>query len=476
MPVFCLLLAVPLRAQDTRTVELSANSLIGYEEAGGRVNRLIGNVQLRQGQTRLWANEATDTGRDDILFTGNVLIVERGDSLRADRVVYNKRTKTGQANGHVRLSDGEVVVQAPSGLYFTEEKRARFTEGVTLVDSTSVLESQGGEYFSDEKRAEFYGAIRLRTDQTFLEADSIIYFRETEVSIARGHVFIEQEGGDDAAEADSTTRTFLFSDWAWNDNPNQTSRLRGRPLLVQIRADTTGAPTDTLIIRAGEIEATRPDSTLQRLIATDSVRIWQQDFAARADSVVSERWRLPDQPVREESRLYRSPMAWFEQTQVSGDTLRVLLRDGGIDSLFVRSNTFVALFDTLLQRPQQLRGQHLVGLFRNDSLHTLHVGPNAETIYFLKNEDQAPDGAVRVSSDRAAFYFEQGELRDFKFFVDVEGTLYSEELLPQPFSLTGFRWLPDHRPTKPALLTEPGTLERLAASPAASPPPPAHRP
>jgi lipopolysaccharide export system protein LptA len=465
--LFCLLLllAAPLQAQNTRTVELSANSLVGYEQAGGRVNRLLGNVQLRQGETRLWANEAIDTGQDDLLFTGNVLIVERGDSLRADRVLYNKRTKTGQASGHVRLSDGEVVVQAPSGLYFTEEKRARFTEGVTLIDSTSVLESAGGEYFSDEKRAEFYGAIRLWTEQTFLEADSITYFRETEVSIARGHVFIRQEGGGDTAEADSTTRTFLFSDWAWNDNLNQTSRLRGQPLLVRVRADTTGTPTDTLIIRAGVIEALRPDSTLQRLVATDSVRIWQQEFAAVADSVVSERWRLPDLPTREESRLYHNPMAWFEQTQVNGDTLRILTRDGGIDSLFVRANTFVALFDTLLQRTQQLRGQHLVGLFRNDSLHTLHVGPNAETIYFLKNEDQAPDGAVQASSDRVTFYFAGGELQDFKFFTDVEGTLYSEELLPQPFRLTGFSWRPDERPTKPSLLMVPGTLERLAASP-----------
>ncbi|MEX1056015.1 MAG: OstA-like protein, partial [Rhodothermales bacterium] len=146
----------------TREVEVSANLLEGDAVNGERIRRLTGDVRLRQEETRLWARRAVQyLDRREILFTGDVLVVERGDTLRADTVLYNSRLKTGSARGRVRLSDGDVFVRAPSGLYFTREKRAQFTDGVTLIDSSAVLTSRGGEYWSDEKRAEFYGEVRL---------------------------------------------------------------------------------------------------------------------------------------------------------------------------------------------------------------------------------------------------------------------------------------------------------------------------
>ncbi len=427
---------------------------------------LIGDVRLRQGDTGLRANRATEyADRDEYLFLGDVLIIERGDTLRAERVRYNKRTKIGYATGKVRLSDGEVVVYAPSGRYHTEEKRAVFEDGVTLVDSATVLTSRAGEYWSDDKRAEFYGEVHLSGDRTYLESDSVTYFRDTEVAVARGDVFIERLGGedDDTAASDSTTRTFLFGQSAYNDNRGGVSRIRGRPLLIQLRADSTGAPTDTLLIRAGRLDVIREDS-LQRLIARDSVKIWQRDFAAVADSVVYERVRFEGLPVREESRLFRDPMAWFQRSEAHGDTLRVTARESAVDSLFILGSAFVAQRDTVLDRLSQLRGRYMLGLFENDSLRTLFVRPNAEAIYFLRDEDtDALKGAVRASADRVVFDVQgEGKPKDIRFYRGVEGEYYDVALIPEPFRLDGFRWEPERRPEKLRLLT-PEVLERLTA-------------
>jgi len=432
----------------TREVELSADLL---QRDATQQAQLTGNVRLRQGDTRLWSRRATDLPeRNEILFSGDVVIVERGDTLVADEVLYNKQTKTGRAAGHVRLSDGDVVVQAPSGLYFTKEKRARFDDGVTLVDSTSVLTSRAGQYWSDEKRAEFYGDVHLDADRTTLASDSITYFRETEVAIARGHVFIERIGGDeDGAAADSSVRTLLLGDWAHNDNRATRSRLRGHPLMVQLRTDSTG--TDTLLIRALRIETLREDS-LQRLVAVDSVQIWQRDFAAVSDSLVYERFRGTGLAPREESRLFRRPMAWFQRAQVSGDTLRLAAHNDRVDSLFARGRAFVAQLDTLLDRIQQLRGQRLTGLFEQDSLRSLRMEPNAEAIYYMSDDDDRRSGAVRTSADRIIFTFAGDALESTRVLVGVEGTYYPEELLPPAFQLDGFQWLPERRPSRIGLL------------------------
>lgn len=438
----------------TREVIIGADLLEREVVDGENVRRLVGNVMLQQEDTRLWARRATQfPNRRDILFTGEVLVVERGDSLRADSVFYNERTKVGRARGNVRLSDGDVIVYAPSGLYFTREKRARFTEGVTLIDSSATLRSHEGEYWSDDKRAEFYGDVVLDEDRTHLEADSVSYFRETDVSIARGRVFIEHLGEEEEAEADSLSRTLLFGDRAFNDEKASFSRIEGRPLLVQLRTDTTGSEVDTLLIRAVLLDVSRSDS-LRRLVAIDSVRIWQSDLAAVADSVVYDRLTTEDDSVHEEVRLYRDPLAWFKTNQVSGDTLLIDARAGSVDTLLMRNNAFVARMDTSLERVQQLKGRHLTALFRNDSLQTLSIGPQAEAINFLGDEDDEPAGALRMSADRITFYFEGDEASRISAVRDPESTYYSEDLLPQEFSLEGFQWLPERRPTREGLLND----------------------
>ena len=447
----------------TREVIIGADLLERDNVNGEDVRRLIGNVTLRQEDTRLWASRAIQyPSRRDILFTGDVLVVERGDSLRADSVLYNERTKVGRARGSVRLSDGDVIVYAPSGIYYTREKRARFTEGVTLIDSSTTLRSLEGEYWSDDKRAEFYRDVVLDEDRTHLEADSISYLRETDVSLARGHVSIEYLGDDDSAESDSLSRTLVYGDQAYNDEKASFSRIEGQTLLIQLQTDSTGSEADTLLIRSVRLDVTRSD-TLRRLVAVDSVQIWQRDLAALADSVVYDRITSEGDSLREEVRLYKDPLAWFETNQVSGDTLLIDARDGSIDTLLVRSNAFVARMDTSIERVQQLKGQHLTAVFQDDSLRTLAIGPQARAINFLGDDDDEPAGAVEMSADRIIFYFEGKETSRISALRDPESTYYSENLIPDDYGLEGFQWLPERRPTRAGLLRNVVVRERRIA-------------
>ncbi|RMF62313.1 MAG: organic solvent tolerance protein OstA [Bacteroidetes bacterium] len=436
---------------------------------------LVGDVRLRQGETGLRAGRALELiAQEAYLFLGDVVIVERGDTLRALRVRYDHRHKVGDADGGVVLSDGDVVVRAPSGRYYTDEKRAVFEEGVTLVDSASVLTSRAGSYWSDAKRAVFFDQVRLTGDRTFLEADTVVYFRETEVADARGRVFIERLGGDEDAGAaeDSTTRTFLFGARAYNDNRAAFSRIEGRPLLVQLRADSSGALSDTLLVRAERLEIVRQDS-LQRLIAVGDVQIWQPEFAAAADSVVYERRTRAASDVREETRLFGRPAAWFDTSQATGDTLRITARGGALDTLFITGQAFVARRDTLLDRLSQLKGRTITGLFVQDTLRTLLVGPNAEAIHYLRNEDTDDlGGAVQASADRIVFDLEgDGELRDIRFYRGVEGTYFDAGQIPEALRLDGFRWEPERRPRPETLFpaTWKERLDRHLNAPAGAP-------
>lgn len=436
----------------------SADLAERVEVDGEFIRRLTGNVYVQHDSTSLWSNRAFEyKGGDEYLFLHDVLIVDQGDTLRADTVYYEKINKLGRARGNVSLTDGDVTVLAPSGWYYTDEKRAEFREGITLLDSLSELTSLTGIYWTDEKRAEVEGNVLLNSERTRLSADSLTYYRETEVSVARGNVFIERWGSVEEAEADSSIRTQLYGEYAYNDEHAGLSRIRGRPLMLQLREDSARTDIDTLAIRALHLEALEKEG-LQRLTAVDSVQIWRRDFAALADSVVYERLEIvldtldaSSVDTLEETRLFQSPIVWVEEAQVTGDTIRVRGQAGSVDSLFVRSNAFIAQRDSVTNKIQQLKGQHLVGVFEEDSVRTFTVGPNAEAIYFRKNDEERIEG-IQASGDLAVFQIKGEKPERIVFSTDIQGTLYPESLVPSPFELEGYQWSPHLRPTKVELL------------------------
>jgi len=281
--------AEPPDTSETERVVVNADSLSALSRDGERIQELFDDVQVDQDTTQLRSEYGLRyLNRDELLFTGDVVIYERGDTLRADTVEYNKRTKVGRARSNVRLTDGDVVVRAPRAVYYTEEKRSVFPDSVTLIDSSRVLRAQWGTYVSPEQRAEFEGEVRLTDPRTYLEADSLTYYRDEDRSIAVGDVFVRRAETEDDTSADTTSRTYLFGNWVDNQQKNRYSETRGRALLLRVRLDSTGAPEDSLVVRSRRLEAYRTDQ-YRRLVAVDSVRIWQNDLAAVADSAVYDR-------------------------------------------------------------------------------------------------------------------------------------------------------------------------------------------
>lgn len=426
----------------------NADLLSVGDSAGTPVQRLIGNVRLRQGETRLHANRAIRyEARGEILFVGNVVVFERGDTLFADRVLYRESTKVSRASGRVRLSDGEVVVTAPSAVYHTSDKYTEFTEGVHLVDSTTVLASERGTYWSEEKRAAFSGRVRLKSEDVTVHADSLSYERETEVSIATGDVFVYALRLDDSEFADTTSVTAVVAGWAYTDPREGLRRMRDDVLLYQVRFDSS--KTDTLLLKSDLLHVVEGDTT-ESMFATGDVSIWNMGTAARADSITYTS-RSTDGVRRERIQFFRSPMSWYKESQVSGDSLWIASTGGEPDTLVVRGRTFLADMDSVLQRVHQVRGANLDARFLGGGRRRMTVSPNAEAIYYLKKDGKA-DGAVRTSADRIIFVFENDRMKHVRAEGGVEGGFHPEHLLPQDFKLDGFRWVPERRPQKTVML------------------------
>lgn len=223
-------------------------------------------------------------------------------------------------------------------------------------------------------------------------------------------------------------------------------------------ADSTEVPPgQEALLDSGEARG-------ERMAIPDSVRRVQDDSLAET----SEGWESPaaepgERLPLEETRLFSSPITWFERAQVWGDSIRVRAHERSLDTVYVRGSAFAAQMDTTLDRIQQLKGQDITAYFQADSLRRLLARPNGQAIRFMASENERTlRGAAKSSGDRIMIRFRQGTVRRISIIGGVQSSYYRKpEHIPDPFRLEGFQWTPDRKPTKRRLLRGPRVRQKL---------------
>ena len=191
---------------------------------------------------------------------------------------------------------------------------------------------------------------------------------------------------------------------------------------------------------------------------------------------------------------------------VTDSMLLVLIDDG--DSLYLHSDTLRVLFDTA-QSPQHFFAYNKVKFYRydmqgacdsmvyhiEDSTITMFFNPvvwseanqltadtirfnildsvnmsmelcNAESLYYILEEDSSLVGINSAATSEMRITFEDNEIQAITFYNDPDGKLYPDaELHTKDRQLKDFRWLNAYRPaTRHEIFTMP--MERVATQPA----------
>jgi len=397
------LLPALLAAQEGNLVVLqNADSLEGRVIDGEDVRELIGNVHMTQGKVDLWCDRAIQyvrLGRVDLM--GNVLVREDSLTLRAPRAAYHQ-----------------------------EERRAEGFDGVQLDDGATILRARYGNYWIDRRLAQFSGNVLVLDSVSAATGDSLTYYRDDRRSIMVGNVSVNHR----------PDRVVITGGRLLHDGARDYSRVTLDPVLTQI--DSSGGGRDTLVVRALAMEAVRDSA--RRFLAIDSVRIVRRDLAAVAGLAVF----FTD---GDSIRLRKSPLIWYQETQVSGDSIDVMVRRRALESVLVSGSAKAISRSTAdtVGRYDQITGEMLRMEFRDRQLSRLDVETQAISIYHL-TEDSLANGLNRTTGDRILMSFEEGKIRTIRVFGGVEGQYVPENVLrgrESEYRIPGFVWRTD-RPTK----------------------------
>ena len=350
-------------------------------------------------------------GEDAREFNGNVRFSQENVHVSCDRALQMLKSGRVDLTGNVVVvDDSGVTMRSPRGIYYRDERRAVALDSVHLFDGKVNLTAKYGEYFVDPKRAFFRRQVVVQDTSSTVTADSLTYFRVEKRSIAAGSVAVYNRTDN------VTIRGHRLDHWS----EKQFSRVTDEPVLTQIDSSATGK-LDTLVVRSRVMEAYR--DTLKLLVAIDSVRIVRADLAAVCS--LAKFYTERDSIV-----LRGAPVVWYQNTQVTGDSINVYLRKRKLDHVNVMGNAFaISPSDSNFPgRYDQLTGESMKMQFVDKGLSRIDVETRAISVYHLY-EDSLGNGLDKTSGDRIVIHFDEGKVQSIRVIGGVEGQYVPENMV-----------------------------------------------
>jgi len=227
-----------------------------------------------------------------------------------------------------------------------------------------------------------------------------------------------------------------MGNYAWYNKQPEEFMVTGRAVFIQI------SNNDSLFLHADTISAnTIADSTVNgyRLMkAYYGCRIFSEDLQAKCDSLS---YSFQDSVIR----LYKTPVIWSEENQLTSDSMAVFTKNRQTDRLELYNSAFISSqVDTL--RFNQIKGRSLTGLFKNNELYKIEIRGNGESVYYLLD---GPDiaGVNQSKCANIEATVEKGRISEITDFGSPEGFIDPPDIIKiNEIRLAGFQWLDGLRP------------------------------
>lgn len=410
----------------TQTLDYNVGENIGSYINGGKVVN---------GESVLTSVDGTYFGETkDVLFKKNVHLVDPQYDLRADSLLYN-----------------------------TEFELATFITQTTIIDSTKKqIVTSDGFYDLKNRKAKF-GKNPVITDpvkRTYVTAIDIDTEDETGLSKLRGNaVFIDsaqgQVLGGNYLEVNSNTNHLYAKDdpYIIVKQENDSMYIRADKFISGkvtdlMRELRTKAYSDTLLgLDSAGVDALYPlpvfeegkDSADRYFIGYYNVRVYSDSLQSKADSIYYSN-------IDSVLRLYKDPVVWNPENQITGDTMYVFTKNQNPEEIYVFENAFaINIYSKDLFN--QLKGKRINAFFANGEINLIRARIGAESIYYIPDEDSALIGVNKLEGEMIELRFVNKELDKVASIGQPTGRMNPiQQATESDTKLNNFNWREAERP------------------------------
>ncbi len=412
---------------------LQSDQLEGVTTEDGRIRKLTGNVKLQTDDFTIVCDSAMQyLDLDELRAFGNIEIESDRERIWSDKATYD-------LDSEITHFEGRVIMQSENALLFSQEvfysfatEIALFPEYLRLEDERGVLVADSGYYYNALDSAIFRGNVQVADSLQYIEADSMFTNRADEYYELHGRVFLD----------DLEHRTRLMGQFVLSDSTGY-RRVEGGSRMRRINEEQT----DTTFQWSEWMEVHQKD-TINTFTAYENVHIWSDSYSSLSDTADYD-------DLTEKFILTGNPRLWYDEMQLSGPYILIQVEDDSVRYLRGHDRPFAVQRDTAIDRLNQITGDTLYIEFQEGTVSFMDVFPQGNVLYFVKDSDGNPDGAIEMTADFIKLLFGGGELDDVIARRNVDGTFHPENPDVENKRIDGFVWEPELRPQRPDEPMEP---------------------
>lgn len=486
--VILLLLSNVIVAQKKTTIHILNADKADYDERLGKdVQRLIGNVIMRQDSTYFYSDSAYFNEKTKFFDGfGNVhIIVNDSVNIYSKLLKYNGETKFAELFYDVILKDDSTTLKTQYMTYDRVGHLATYPNNGTTTRNDKKLVSKKGYYRDDIKVLYFRKDVVGTMPDYKIVSDTLVYDTENEMMYFYGptniynkentlignygwynteteFIYLDRRATLKNEEQSMTADTMFYnrktgyakalSDVIIEDTVNKAT-LKGEyaelwknigkcMITDNLRAyyyeeiDTLFAIADSMYVYFDTIS-----NDVQRINAFYNVRFFRNDVQGKCDSL---HYIIPDSMVY----MRTEPVIWAENSQLSGDLIDIKVKGQAIENLMMHPNAFVIQQDSI-KGFNQVKGNEITIYFKDKDIDNMYNKGNAETIYWLRDDDGSLIGINISKSDEMDIKIRDREMSKIKHYNNIKETLYPEKQLKDGMEhLKGFLWQEDKKPVR----------------------------
>ncbi len=432
-----------------------------------------GKVLVKQGDSiNMVAKYVEYSGKTELAFAqGEVVLTEPNSVLTTDKLYFDRIRQLAyyDTSGKV-VRDSSGTITSQIGRYYMNSKKYQFTKDVVLVNPDYTLNTERLDFFPDNGHAYLFGPstivgeesniytergfydtnantgyfqrnAKIDYDNRIIEGDSIYFDRDRSFASATNNIKV----------TDTINNSIVKGHYAevWRDKDSIFITKRALAITVQEK-DSVYLHADTLMVTGKE------DNRVTR--AYYNAKLYKSDLAGKADSIhvdhktgLTELINLSRYSSTDAFATARKPVLWNIGNQMTGDTIHLIsnVKTEKLDSLKVFNNAFLVSKDTISDDGyNQIKGQRLIGLFRNNELYNVDIIKNAETIRYMRNETNELIGIQKSKSGSINIQIVEQAIEEVRFINQIDGNIFPEPDFPRNARrLRGFDWRGEERPS-----------------------------
>ena len=488
-------------AQKKKIEIIKSDSLIFQTLELGRYRKLIGNVKLKHIDAYMFCDSAIiDIEANYMTAYGKQVHIKKGDSIDVwgNFLEYFGDQKFGRLTGMCSMRDNTMILTTPELNYNTETDVGSYMSGGRIVNKETTITSAIGYYYHQQSTAIFYGDVVLKDKERTIHADSLRYNTTKEIAYfitkttiidKDSNIIVTNRGyydtklekaffgnnteikkGDASVKAetidydnktkiaiaknnvvfqDSSERTTMLSNYIYSDENKSLVLAYRDPLMITVsenQKDTMYLSADTLLTY--KIASTDSLQVNDSISGNDSIKIlkaWhhmkliQGKMSAIADSLF---YSESDSIFK----MYYAPALWMDSTQITGDSIYLYNRNNEIYKVDIYNNAFIINLQDV-EIYNQTKGKFMQAFLKNKEMEKVDVDGNAESIYFIKDKENAYNGANKSSSAFITVSFDKGEVNRIKLTGTPEAEFTPmKKINASTYRLDGFTWYGNKQP------------------------------